>query len=230
VIVDPPNAIETYRSERGAPVELLLIRHAQSESNVHSALDTAHPGADLTPRGERQVASLAKRLEKLELDAVWCSPRLRTRRTAWGLAEPRGLNVTLREGLSEVTAGEWEMSTDPALIPQYTEATVSWAMGNLESRIPGGETGVDALERFDTVIREIVHQKGERVAVVTHGAIARLWCGHVPNAGRLLIEKHPLRNTGLILVHGMPGTWRIREWDQQFIDSNGAAGAAAQQM
>ena len=37
-------------------MDLLLIRHAQTHSNVVRALDTGLPGADLTDLGERQVA------------------------------------------------------------------------------------------------------------------------------------------------------------------------------
>jgi len=45
-------------------MRLILIRHGQTVSNVGGLLDTAHPGADLTPLGRQQAGSLVTTLER----------------------------------------------------------------------------------------------------------------------------------------------------------------------
>ncbi len=123
-------------------MDLLLIRHAQTHSNVARALDTALPGADLTDLGERQVAELARLLDGEKIDAVWCSPTLRTRRTAAGLAEQRGLEPEVRDGLVEISAGDWEMSTADEHGAAYREAIVAAMDGGDGPLVPGrGDPG-----------------------------------------------------------------------------------------
>ena len=46
-------------------MKLLLIRHAESESNVRKVLDTALPGPPLTHLGHRQAAALATKIKSL---------------------------------------------------------------------------------------------------------------------------------------------------------------------
>ncbi|POC80683.1 histidine phosphatase family protein, partial [Vibrio vulnificus] len=43
-------------------MRLILIRHGQTESNVHRLLDTAMPGPGLTELGQQQAAGLVSAL------------------------------------------------------------------------------------------------------------------------------------------------------------------------
>ncbi|MGD9958598.1 histidine phosphatase family protein [Nocardioides sp.] len=209
-------------------MQLLLIRHAQTHSNVSRALDTAHPGADLTELGERQVSDLAAALAEEHIDRVFASPRLRTRRTAAGLADPRGIEPTLRDGLVEIGAGDHEMSTLPEHAEAYVETALSWVRGDLGSRLPGAESGFEALARFDRVISEVLATGAESVAVISHGAMLRTWCGaRVRNVSLDHVRQHPLRNTGLIRLDGGPEGWIVTDWDEHVVAEAGQSGPAA---
>jgi broad specificity phosphatase PhoE len=206
-------------------VELLLVRHAQTTSNVAHALDTAHPGADLTDLGRQQAEALADLLVDERIDAIWCSPRRRTRRTAQRLAADRGVEPTFHDGLVEVLAGDLEMSTAEADAATYRDVVATWLVGDRDVRMPGGENGHEALGRFDAVIEDIVSRGHERVAIVSHGAILRLWAG--VNAANVHPEMHPdltLGNTGLIRLRGDAGGWSATEWDRVSIEPGGDAG------
>ena len=69
-------------------MRLLLIRHAQTASNVGRALDTAHPGAALTDLGHRQAARLVTGLAGEHLDVVAASSLLARSRPRSPLPRP----------------------------------------------------------------------------------------------------------------------------------------------
>lgn len=197
---------------------MLLIRHAQTHSNVSRALDTAHPGADLTALGDQQVRDLAAALRTEQIDGVFASPRLRTRRTAAGLTGPRAITPVLRDGLVEIGAGEHEMSSATEHADAYFQTVLAWSGGDLEPRLVGAESGGEALARFDAVVEEIAATGLETVAVVSHGAVLRMWCGaRVRNVPIELVRDHPLPNTGLIRLEGGPRDWIVTQWDGQIV-------------
>ncbi|MCW2758422.1 MAG: histidine phosphatase [Nocardioidaceae bacterium] len=203
-------------------MHLLLIRHAQTHSNVAGALDTAHPGADLTELGDKQAEELAQTLADERIDAIWCSPRLRTRRTAAGLAADHGLEPLLRDGLVEIDAGDLEMSSDDESVRTYRDTVAGWIGGDLESRMPGGESGTEALARFDAVVEEILASGHERAAIVAHGAILRMWSAlRAGNVGLDLARERGLGNTGTIRLVGDADEWAASEWDSEAIESAG---------
>lgn len=74
---------------------LLLVRHAEQRT-------MRIPDAELSARGRRQAALLAKRLAHLPLSAVVASPLQRARQTAEVVAAAAGLVVEVEDGLEEV--------------------------------------------------------------------------------------------------------------------------------
>jgi probable phosphoglycerate mutase len=210
-------------------MDLLLIRHAQTHSNVIRALDTALPGADLTDLGERQVSDLAGHLADEPIDAVWCSPALRARRTAAGLAAPRGLEPQVHPGLVEISAGDWEMSSRDEHADAYRDGVVAGLEGHDGPIVPGGESAAAAIARFDGAVAAIRAGGHRRVAVVSHGAMLRAWCGlRVANVPVELVRDRPLGNTGLVRLHARGDRWLATEWDTEVVEPGGEAGPAAE--
>ena len=210
-------------------MDLLLIRHAQTHSNVIRALDTALPGADLTDLGERQVADLAGQLADESIDAVWCSPALRARRTAAALAAPRGLEPQVHPGLVEISAGDWEMSSRDEHADAYRDGVVAGLEGRDGPIVPGGESAADAIARFDGAVAAIRAGGHRKVAVVSHGAMLRAWCGlRVSNVPVALVRDRPLGNTGLVRLQARGDRWLATEWDTEVVEPGGEAGPAAE--
>jgi probable phosphoglycerate mutase len=175
-------------------MRLHLVRHGQTGSNLVHALDTAAPGAPL--------------------DTVYASHLDRARATAAEVARPHGLDVTVREGLREVLAGDLEMRTDPASVEQYLRTMIAWASGDLGARMPGGESGRATLDRFDAVVDEIVGTGADTVAAVSHGAVIRLWAitrARNLHAGAPVVQV--LENTGVVTLESDgPGGWTVTRW------------------
>lgn len=192
-------------------MHLLLIRHGQTPSNVAGLLDTAIPGPGLTELGSAQAASLSDRLSGEPIDALYASPLLRTQQTIAPLARRLDLPVTVRDGVREVDAGDLAMRGDGDAIGAYVSIVFGWARGAVDARIPGGENGVEALARFDSVIAEIASAGHRCAAVVSHGAAIRLWAAvRAGNIGVAEVEAKPLGNTEVVTLDGSPDDgWRL---------------------
>ncbi|MGW6130343.1 histidine phosphatase family protein [Cellulomonas sp. NPDC055163] len=193
-------------------MRLLLVRHGQTSSNVGRKLDTAVPGADLTPLGRRQARALPAALAGAGIDAVYVSDLVRTQQTAAPLAQALGLDAHVRPGLREISAGSLEMADDLPSIRLYVDTILRWAAGDLTPRLPGGESGAATLSRFDRVVEEAAAASGVAV-LVSHGAMIRAWAGaRCEDVTVGLAAEHPLSNTGAVLLSGAPGRWRLDEW------------------
>jgi broad specificity phosphatase PhoE len=198
-------------------MRLLLIRHGQTASNLKHLLDTAEPGPVLTAVGERQAAALPVALASEDIGALYASTLLRARLTAAPLASRTGLEVRVRPGIRELSAGALEMRGDAQAIETYLSTAFAWSAGNIERRMPGGGNGVEALECFDSVVEEAAGTGAETVAMVSHGAAIRMWvAARVGNIDVGYASTHELPNTGVVVLTGTPSSgWRVLLWDDR---------------
>ena len=199
------------------PVRLLLMRHGQTHGNVAGALDTGMPGLDLTDLGRAQARAAARALEVREghrLEQLYVSKLVRTHQTAAPLADTRTIDPVELPGVHEITAGAYEMATDHDSVVGYLTTVKSWVEGRLDVRMPGGETGVEFLERYDADVATVTTSGADTVCLVSHGAAIRTWvAARVADAADRPEALQPLNNTGVITVEGHPSSgWRLVDW------------------
>ncbi|MFG2679725.1 histidine phosphatase family protein [Streptomyces sp. NPDC048392] len=196
-------------------MRLLLIRHGQTPSNLKHLLDTAEPGPGLTSLGQEQAAALPDALASEEIDALYASTLVRTRLTAAPLASATGLEVRVRAGIRELAAGDLEMRGDDEAAHTYMHTAFAWSAGDVGLRMPGGENGVEALARFDAVVAEAHEGGAETAALVSHGAVIRMWvAARADNVDVVHAARHPLANTGVVILTGSPDEgWRVLLWE-----------------
>ncbi|MDW4905430.1 histidine phosphatase family protein [Streptomyces sp. ADMS] len=196
-------------------MRLLLIRHGQTPSNVKHLLDTAVPGPGLTELGERQAEALREALAGEDIDALYASTLTRTQLTAAPMAGARGLDVQIRDGIREVSAGDLEMLPgDSETAHTYMTTLFAWSAGDTEPRMPGGENGVEVLGRFDAVVAEAADSGAGTVAMVSHGAVIRMWtAARADNVDVPYAAEHRLDNTGVVVLEGSPEDgWKALSW------------------
>ncbi len=193
-------------------MRLILIRHGETQSNVDRLLDTAHPGAPLTTTGLQQAHDLAEAVSHEDIDALFVSTLLRAQQTAAPLAEKRGLEATVIEGIHEISAGVEEMNPDWTA---YVGMLESWSPENMDAKLEDGESAREFMDRFDGAIATIEEHEHRSVAVVSHGAALRVWAlaqdpSVAPHISGLL------HNTECIVLNGTSADgWTIERWGQQ---------------
>ncbi|HET6561330.1 MAG TPA: histidine phosphatase family protein [Marmoricola sp.] len=196
-------------------MRLLLIRHGQTPHNVTGALDTAFPGAGLTPLGEAQARAIPEALAGEDIAGVYASRLVRTQLTAAPLAESRGLDVGVCAGLEEIAAGDLEMRADSDAVHAYAGCLVSWMRGDLERSMPGGIVGHEFYDRYETALRTIVkeHDPGDTLAVFSHGAAIRVYTALSARLAPEVSTELRIMNTGMGVLEGDRETgWELARW------------------
>ncbi|SDT54001.1 Broad specificity phosphatase PhoE [Pseudarthrobacter equi] len=179
--------------EAGA-VELLLIRHGESEGNV-AATEANLAGAEiievpardadvnLSEVGREQATALGTALARIadesRPDAVVSSPYERAHQTAQIAVETAGwpVKVQVDERLRDRELGILDRLTRLGVETRYPEEAErrSW-QGKLYYRPPGGESWADVALRLRSVLDELNSLgTGHRVMLVCHDAVILLF-------------------------------------------------------
>jgi broad specificity phosphatase PhoE len=178
--------------EAGA-VELILVRHGESQGNV-AATDAQQAGVEvvtvpardadvtLSATGQDQALTLGRALGGIPAervpDAVVSSPYVRARQTAEIAVEAAGWRVAVRtdERLRDRELGILDMLTWRGVeqrLPEEAERR-RW-LGKFYYRPPGGESWADVVLRLRSVLSELNSQgTGRRVMLVCHDAVILL--------------------------------------------------------
>ena len=147
---------------------LLLIRHGENEFIKTGKMAGHIPDVHLNERGKQQAAELGETLKDVPFAAIYSSPLERAIETAEPIAQGRGLQIQVRQGLIESNVGEWQGSEMKNLrkLPE-------WKMVQNQPsrfRFPGGESFQEMQTRLVTEMEAIVksHQPEDIVALVFH--------------------------------------------------------------
>jgi broad specificity phosphatase PhoE len=155
---------------------VLLIRHAQSEWNLHfsrSRIDPGMPDPSLTAEGVRQAEAAVAELRRMGVRRLLTSPYRRAIETALILARALGLPLAVEPLVRERCAFSCDQGSPPeALAREWPELD----FGRLEQVWWGG-----LIESDDSLMarcaafraRRAALADGERVAVVTHWGFVR---------------------------------------------------------
>jgi broad specificity phosphatase PhoE len=149
-----------------------LVRHA-AHDNIGGFLAGRAAGVTLGPAGLAQADRLAARMRRERLDAVYASPRERTRQTAAAIADAGAIGpVRIAEELDEIDFGEWsgrtfdDLNTDPRWR--------TWNEDRPNARTPAGESMVDVEARILGLLGQLASEcSGKRLALVSHADVIK---------------------------------------------------------
>lgn len=191
-------------------LRLVMARHGETAANAQHTLDTRPPGAPLNERGHEQAAALAQRLSTGPVSAVHASVAIRAQQTAAPVAAAHGLDVQVVDGVHEVFCGEYEGRSGRAALESFMVVYDAWWAGELDARLPGGESAHEVRNRFLPALDRILDGASGDVVLVSHGAAIRL------AAAALLgetAETRILPNTGLVVLRADGDGWALEHWD-----------------
>jgi probable phosphoglycerate mutase len=176
---EPPAQPDSFAQRRFEPppgaMELLLVRHGQSEAYVDGvpfALVDGQGDPPLSQLGQEQARLVGARLSAEKIDAIYATTLCRTAQTAAPLASAAGLEVEIEPGLREVYLGEWEGGLFRKMVAQNHEIAQRMSAEERWDVIPGAEPSEQLADRVRTAIEKMAaRHPGQRVAAFTHGGV-----------------------------------------------------------
>ena len=194
-------------------LRLVLVRHGQTDANVRRELDSVPPGAPLNDLGLSQAQAVGERLATHPVTGVYASRATRAQQTAAPVAAAHGLDVVVHDGVHEVFIGDLEGRSDREARERFDVVYGAWWKGDLDARLPCGESAHDLRARYLPVVERITDGAHGDVVLVSHGAAIRLAAAallgdtaetlYVPNTGVVVLVPDP----------AMPGGWALDHWD-----------------
>ncbi len=200
---------------------LVLVRHGQSHGNVDRRLDTRPPGAELTDLGREQARTFARQWQH-HIEMVAHSVAVRASQTAAEIGGERGVAPLELEGIHEAQVGELEDRNDDAAIEEFKSVYHRWHGGDLDARLPGGESGREVLDRYVPVLTQLrmryLDDDAWRsdIVVVSHGAAIRLTAATLAGVDPGFALEHHLGNAeSVVLTPITDGRWSCLHWGQE---------------
>ena len=182
---------------------LYLVRHAETEWHQENRY-AGHTDIQLTEFGHQQTAGLIPWIKAVNPNVIASSDSLRAKDTARPLAESLGKNLVIEPRFREVNFGEIEGLTPDEMLVRYPELRAAFLLNPADTKMPGGESGREAVSRALPGLSELLARKdNEIVVVVCHGTLLRLLtCSllginlneyrrtfpMIPNTGRIALE------------------------------------------
>jgi alpha-ribazole phosphatase len=133
-----------------------------------------HLDVPLSPRGERQLDTLAARLATVPLEAVYSSDLVRSRQSAEILAHPHGLVPVPLRALREFAMGDWDGLTAEEIRARDPIGFESWMSRAGEFQFPGGENLDQVAARVWLAFEQLASDHPGPIAVVAHGGPNRV--------------------------------------------------------
>lgn len=151
-------------------VTVYLTRHGQTEWNLEKRLQ-GHGNSPLTEAGIKRAKELSKRINEIDIEAIYTSPIERAYKTACILRGNKGVEIKTHDGLKEMNFGDFEGRITEEVMKENPDWDISLIMqGNLDMRAPNGETLAEVRERVNEAMEEIIKEnEGKSILVVAHG-------------------------------------------------------------
>ena len=135
------------------------------------------------------------------------------------VASSLGLDPVEVHGIHEVQVGDLEDRSDADAIAQFDAVYDEWQRGVLDVPMPGGETGLEVLDRYLPVLTHLRvrylddHEWAGDILVVSHGAAIRLVAAQMAGVDADFASEHHLANGECVVLSPITdGRWSCVQW------------------
>jgi broad specificity phosphatase PhoE len=152
-------------------MELILIRHGESEGNV-KGLVYGHTDYPLTEKGMQQAHKIAEIIKRYKINKVYTSPLVRAKAIAEAISQECNVSLSLDDRLKEIHFGEYEDMRREQVIEKVGDKYYD-VIGFFDHvALPGGEHQDDFLSRVNSFVDELLAGEDGIYAITSHfGAI-----------------------------------------------------------
>ncbi len=186
---------------------LYMIRHGETEYNRKGIVQGGGIDADLNEKGRSQGKAFFDYYRDTKFDKVYCTGLKRTYQTVQ-FFEELGKEIIVVPELNEFGWGIMEgVEGSKEVRAEFDRILTAWKKGDLDAKVPEGESPIEAWARAQVGINRIVaeNQGDTKVLVCSHGRIMRVFLSQMLGYGLDRMDLFPHTNTALNLVQTLSG-------------------------
>ena len=196
------------------PKIVYLIRHGQTGHNHRGIIQGRYVNSKLSKKGFLQAEAFYQAYKHIPFQKVYTSTLLRTKQTVRQFVES-GIPTEELPGLDEICWGESEgLFANAENNKQYYETIHIWKAGELNHRIPGGETPIDVQKRQEKALNHIATQPETLMLVCMHGRALKILLAWISGMHLKEMDKFHHDNLSLYILQYDNG-WTILKNDDR---------------
>lgn len=177
--------------------EIYLIRHGQTDYNKRKIIQGRGVNSDINEIGKKQAQAFYEAFRDVPFDRVYTSTLKRTQQTLEPFKELYPIHHA-HEGLDELHWGVHEGKVaSKEMHKEYIDVIDRWKNGDLNYRMPGGESPMDIKARQDVFIREALSDFEGKMLVCSHGRAIRALLCNLTNCDLSKMDEFPHNNVSL---------------------------------
>ncbi|WNJ18641.1 histidine phosphatase family protein [Pontibacter sp. G13] len=182
-------------------VHIYFFRHGETDYNRRGIVQGGGVDSDLNDLGRQQAEAFFKTYAHLTFDAVYASKLKRTQQTL-GPWVDSGYSFETHAGLNELSWGVHEgVVPTPEQRKEFLGILSKWSEGQLDLRVPEGESPIEAWDRAKSFFEEIAEKHaGQRILVCSHGRQLRVILSSLLGTEMREMERYKHDNTALSIV------------------------------
>lgn len=150
--------------------QILCLRHGACEGG---AIFRGRTDVPLSDSGRCQIAQRVENLTPPEL--IFTSPLQRCQSSAYTLSRQWNVPMIVLDDLAEMDFGEWDGKSVASIHESAPEALAAFWADPEKATPPRGESMHDFRERINNAWADITSHHVERILVITHAGVIKLW-------------------------------------------------------
>lgn len=161
-------------------MEIVFIRHGQTDVNKDNRLQGSKIDAELNDYGREYAKKAAENFDESEFDAVYSSPMKRAVETAKIFTKGKK-EINLDDHLLEFDFGDWDGMKMDEIGEKYPDVVDPWGKVNRHyvKYSKNGESYEDFDKRCGEFLDEMYRKyPDKKVLVVAHGRLIRMMAAH----------------------------------------------------
>ena len=185
---------------------IYLIRHGETDYNLRNIVQGGGIDSDLNETGHEQGKAFFNHYGHIDFHKIYCTELKRTRQTL-ALFAAQGLAIEILPEMNEFGWGILEGAEgDEFVKAEFEKVLGAWRDGDLQARVPGGESPLEAWTRVQTGIERVLRATpaDANILICAHGRIMRVLLAQLSGYGLTQMDLFPHQNTALNLLTHIP--------------------------
>lgn len=188
---------------------IFIIRHGETDFNKQNIVQGSGVDTDLNETGRQQAKQFFEAYKNFPFEVVYTSALKRSQQSVAGFLK-KGIHHIVMPELNEISWGDFEgKKQTPEQRALYWDMIQKWNAGELDAKIPNGESPLEMQERQKRVLRSILENPAQYILICMHGRAMKSFLCLLLNIPLTQMEDFPHVNVCLYQLEHKEGGFSL---------------------